>query len=184
MKTAVIVANGVEEGEVLTIVDIFRRAEVDCTLLGLDHKEIQGAHDIMLVSDQVFDEKIFDYDMVVLPGGYGCAEQMKNHAGLQNVLKQMNADKKWIGAICAAPLALDQAGVLDGKTFTCYPSVKEKIQGGTRTDEAVFVDQNLVTGQGPALAWQFAYKLLDVLGVDSEPVKKRMVYRNAFGEEE
>ncbi len=184
MKTAVIFAPGCEEGEALTIVDIFRRAEIRCDMIGLDEKEITGAHDITMLCDEVISEELKDYDMVILPGGYGGAEAMKNHALLQSVLKEMNKNGKYIAAICAAPIALDEAGVLEGKRFTCYPTTAAKIHTGIHTDDKVCVDGNLITSQGPATAWAFAYKLVDVLGGDSLTVKKRMVYFNAFDVQE
>jgi len=179
-KTAVIFAPGCEEGEALTIVDIMRRAELPCDMVGLESLEVTGAHGMTMLCDKVMDETVKNYDMVVLPGGYGGADAMRDNETFQSVLKQMHAEGKYIAAICAAPVALDKAGLLEGKQFTCYPSTAEKISSGTYLDQKVVVDGNIVTGQGPAIAWAFAYKLVDVLGGDSLTVKKRMVYFNAF----
>ena len=183
-KVAVMIAPGCEEGEALTIVDIMRRAEIECDMVSLEGKEVTGAHDITMMCDVSMKESDMNYDMVVLPGGYGGASAMKDNDDFQKTLKDMNKESKWIAAICAAPIALDRAGVLDGKTFTCYPTTAEKISSGTFVDEKVVVDGNLVTSQGPATAWAFAYKCVDVLGGDSLTVKKRMVYFNAFDAKE
>ncbi len=183
MKTAVIFANGVEEGEALTIVDIFRRAEVDCQMVGLDRIEIVGSHGFTMVCDSVLDETGMDYDMIILPGGYGGVDVMCHHSLLLEVLRKMDHDGKYIAAICAAPLVLDHAGILRNRNFTCYPSVLKKIYNGSYSNLTVCADENLITGMGPALVWKFAYELLDVLGIDSDSVKKRMVYQNAFEEE-
>ena len=179
-KAAVIFAPGCEEGESLTIVDIFRRAEIECDMVGLEDIEVTGGHHITMLCDKVMDDSLEDYDMVVLPGGYGGADAMRNNDAFQAHLKNMHAKNKYIAAICAAPIALDRAGVLEGRNFTCYPSTAEKIHSGNWIDETVVVDGNLITSQGPATAWAFSYKLVDVLGGDSLAVKKRMVYFNAF----
>ncbi len=87
----------------------------------------------------------------------------------------------WICAICAAPEALGRAGLLEGKRFTCYPGVKDQIENpGTWVDAPVVQDGNIITGQGPAFAYAFAYALVDVLGYDALTVQNRMIYFNAF----
>lgn len=182
VKTGVILADGSEEGEALTIVDIFRRAEIPCEMIGLQNKEITGAHGIQVLCDRFLSEDE-DLDLIVLPGGYDGATAMAESPVLQNVLKKMNAENRRIAAICAGPLALDAAGVLDGKTFTCYPSTAAKIHHGTFKDEIVVTDGRLVTSQGPGTAWAFAYRLVEELGCDSSAVKKRMTYDRAFREE-
>ena len=180
MKAAVIIAPGCEEGEALTIVDIFRRAEITCDMIGLEAQDITGAHQITMRCDHVLDENLKDYDMVILPGGYEGTDAMAASESLRTSLQEMNRAGKYIAALCAAPEVLDQAGLLEGKTFTCYPTVADQIRSGNRTDDVTVQDGNIITGKGPALAWAFAYKLVDVLGGDSETVKKRMVYYNAF----
>lgn len=179
-KAAVIFANGCEEGEALTIVDIFRRAELTCDMVGLDSLEITGGHDITMRTDKILSEDLKEYDMVVLPGGYGGADAMAHSELLLNCLREMNEAGKFVTAICAAPIVLEAAGILEGRTFTCYPSTAMKISHGTRKDDKVVIDGNLITSQGPATAYAFAYKLVDALGSDSLTVKKRMAYFNAF----
>ena len=179
-RAAVIFAPGCEEGEALTIVDIFRRAELTCDMVGLLGPEVTGGHEITMRMDAVMDEHLTDYDMVILPGGYGGAEAMGNSAELCQYLRAMDAAGKQIAAICAAPTVLDRCGLLEGRRFTCYPTTAARIASGTWVDEKIVVDGNLTTSQGPATAYAFAYKLVDRLGGDSLTVKKRMVYFNAF----
>lgn len=183
-KTAVIFANGCEEGEALTIVDILRRAERTCEMVGLDSDEITGGHDVTMKTDRVLDEDVADYDMIVLPGGYEGVDNMLASPLLKNILRKMNESGKWIAAMCAAPQVLDCAGLLEGRTFTCYPGTAEKIHSGTRTEDVVVKDGNLITSQGPATAYAFGYALADALGADSLTVKKRMAYFNAFDVQE
>lgn len=178
-NASVILADGCEEGEALTIVDILRRAEVECTMYGLDHTDIKGAHGIEIRCDKVLDET-FDSGIIILPGGYEGVDNMKASVLLKDILKKRNEEGKLIAAICAAPAVLDEAGILAGKTYAGYPGVCDHLSEGTYTDEKMYVDGNLITAKGPAMAWAFAYKIADVLGADSLTVKKRMVYFNAF----
>ena len=180
-KVAVITAQGCEEGETLTIVDILRRAEIPCEMVGLGAQEIAGTHHIAMRCDTVFDGTLDEYDMVVLPGGYGGSDAMRDNEELVTALRMADDRGAWICAICAAPEALGRAGLLEGKRFTCYPGVKDQIENpGTWVDAPVVQDGNIITGQGPAFAYAFAYALVDVLGYDALTVQNRMIYFNAF----
>lgn len=178
-KVAVIVAPGFEEGETLTIVDILRRANIHCDMVGFD-KVVEGGHAISVQCDTLFNSQVIDYDMIVLPGGYGGASYMRDSDKLIAVLQKMNEQGKWICAMCAAPIVLEKAGLLDHKNFTAYQGYDQKIKQGHYLEDKVVIDGNIVTSRGPATAYAFAYKLVDVLGGDSLAVKKRMIYFNAF----
>ncbi|MDO4404652.1 MAG: DJ-1/PfpI family protein [Atopobiaceae bacterium] len=183
-KVAVIAAQGCEEGETLTIVDIFRRAEIPCDMLGLDGLEISGTHHIAFCCDAEFDGSFDAYDMVILPGGYSGTDAMLASNKLIEALKVAAAAGKLVCAICAAPQVLGRAGLLKGRRYTCYPGVVDKVENaGEWIDAPVVRDGNIITGQGPAFAYAFAYDLVDVLGVDAEVVKNRMIYYNAFAVE-
>ncbi len=184
-RIAVIAAPGCEEGETLTIADVFRRAELSCDLVGLGALDITGGHKTVFRCDAVLDDTLADtYDMVILPGGYGGVDAMVDSELLLGQVASMLEAGKWVAAICAAPLALDKAGLLEGRTFTCYPGQRAAIKAGTWVNEVVVVDGKLVTSQGPATAWAFSYKLVELMGGDAEAVRQRMVYRNAFDEPE
>lgn len=127
-------------------------------------------------------EDLKDYNMVVLPGGYGGADAMGNSEELLRLLRQMDSQRKYIAAICAAALVLDKAGLLGSRNFTCYPTTALKIHSGNRLDDKIVIDGNLVTSQGPATAYAFAYKLTELMGGDALAVQNRMVYFNAFEE--
>ena len=180
-KVALITAPGCEEGETLTIVDMLRRAEIDCDMVGLGAQEIAGTHHIAMRCDTVFDGSLDAYDMVVLPGGYGGSDAMRDSDELIAALRAAGERGAWICAICAAPEALGRAGLLEGKRFTCYPGVKDQIENpGTWVDAPVVHEGKLITGQGPAFAYAFAFALVDALGGDSQTVKNRTIYYNVF----
>ncbi len=179
-KAAIILTDGCEEGEALTIVDIFRRASIICDMVGLTVNKITGAHNIKIRADRILDETLSEYDMVILPGGYAGVALMSNNQTLISVLKKMNDQNKYIGAICAAPVILEKAGLLAGRNYTCYPTTFEKIKEGKWVDDKVVVSGNIITSQGPATAYAFAYTLISLLGENPEKLKERMLYYSAF----
>ena len=126
----------------------------------------------------MFSETLEGYDMVVLPGGYGGAAAMRDHDGLQAALREMDAQGKLIAAICAAPIALDRAGLLAGKRYTCYPTTAAQIEaeGATWVDEIVVHEGNLILSQGPGTTLHFAYDLVDTLGGDGDKLREAMLY--------
>ena len=182
-KVAVILANGFEEIEALTVVDVLRRANISCDMVGLE-EQVTGSHDIQVTADCVFDGDLSDYDLLVLPGGMpGSANLRDNHA-LISEIQAFNQEGKKISAICAAPIALHQAGVLKDKHFTCYDGVQKQITDGIYQKETVVVDGNLTTSRGPSTALAFAYELVDQLGGDAESLRVGMLYQDVFGNQE
>lgn len=182
-KAAVIIAPGFEEGEALTIIDIIRRAGIVCDSVGLTELVVTGAHDITMKCDKVLSMEICGCDMIVLPGGIPGATNLRDSDLLMEVLKKMNRVGKYVCAMCAAPIALERAGVLDGKRFTAYVGYDQKINTGTFLEDEVVIDGNVVTSRGPATAYGFAYKLAGLLGGDAEAVQKRMLFDHAFKKE-
>lgn len=182
-KAAVIIAPGFEEGEALTIIDIIRRAGFVCDSIGLTKSVVTGAHDITVACDRILSTEICSYDMIILPGGIPGATNLRDSDLLMDIIKSMNANGKYICAMCAAPIALERAGVLDGKRFTAYVGYDEKIQAGTFSEDEVVTDGNVVTSRGPATAYAFAYELVKLLGGDAQAVKQRMLYDHGFQKE-
>ena len=183
-KVAVVLAEGFEEGEALTIVDILRRAHIECHMISTGGEMVRGSHDIVLKADTIIHDDVKEYDMIVLPGGLPGATNLRDDDRVIKLLQEMNHAGKFICAMCAAPIVLEKAGLLEDKNFTAYKGYDQKIETtGTFKEDIVVVDGNLVTSRGPATAYAFAYKLVDELGGDSLAVKNRMVYFNAFDAE-
>lgn len=182
-KASVIIAPGFEEGEALTIIDIIRRAGIPCDSVGLTEPVVTGAHDITMKCDTVLSMDTCDSDMVVLPGGIPGATNLRDSDLLMEVIRKMNSEGKYVCAMCAAPIALERAEVLEGKKFTAYVGYDEKIKAGTFLEDEVVTDGNVVTSRGPATAYAFAYELAGLLGGDVEAVQKRMLYDHAFKKE-
>lgn len=182
-KVAVILANGFEEIEALTVVDVLRRANISCDMVGFE-EQVTGSHDIQVTADRVFDGDLSDYDLLVLPGGMPGSANLRDNQALISEIQAFNQEGKKISAICAAPIALHQAGVLKDKHFTCYDGVQEQITDGIYRKETVVVDGNLTTSRGPSTALAFAYELVDQLGGDAESLRVGMLYRDVFGNQE
>ena len=184
MKSAsVILAPGFEEGEALTIVDILRRAQLRCDLVGFS-QQVEGAHHITVQCDHTLDSGLSEYDMVILPGGLPGAFNLRDNPKLIEELQQQAAKGSYICAICAAPIVLNRAGLLQSRHYTAYPGYEEKISDGIYLDKSVVIDGKIVTSRAPATAYAFAYQLAELLGGDAEAVKQRMVYDHAFEEKE
>ncbi len=162
MKALVPIANGCEEMEAVIIIDTLRRAEWDVTVAGLTAGTIEASRGVKLVPDTTWDHiHPDDYDVLLLPGGFGGTQALCEHRGVQQAIRDFNEKKKWVGSICAAALALNEAGILEGRRFTCYPGVEEKLPENVQpVDETVVVDGHLITSQGPGTAFEFALKVI------------------------
>ena len=143
-------------------------------------EQVTGSHDIQVKADRVFDGDLSDYDLVVLPGGMPGSANLRDNQALISEIQAFNQEGKKISAICAAPIALHQAGVLKDKCFTCYDGVQENITDGTYQKQTVVVDGNLTTSRGPSTALAFAYELVEQLGGDAESLRVGMLYRDVF----
>lgn len=159
-------AKGFEEIEAVSLIDVLRRAHIEVLVASLDHEAlVQGANGIVIEADVEIKNVYCDIlDMIVLPGGWDGTYALADDENVQRILKEMNKHDKNIGAICAAPFALDKAGVLKN-SFTCYPSVEEKInhKGYVGVDNMVVEDENIMTSRGPATAICFALEIVKKL---------------------
>lgn len=166
-KIIVPISNGFEEIEAISIIDICRRAEIQVVIAALEELETIGAHNIKIIADCKIEEvKAQEFDMIVLPGGLPNAFTLAENEYVQALLKQMKNENKFIGAICAAPYALNKAEVLN-KNYTCYPSFEQKIRlDGYHNNEAVVIDDKVITSRGPATATKFALELVKILKGD------------------
>ena len=161
---AVILAPGAEEMETVITVDILRRAGIETDLIGLDDGPIKCSRAVRILPDMAWGDADFDkYDLLVLPGGLAGAERLRDDRRVLEILQSFADRQCLIGAICAAPLVLEAARLIDGRRFTCHPSVSGRIDVGERVDERVVVDGNIVTSQGPGTALEFALRLVEVL---------------------
>lgn len=167
MKRVLIpLAPGFEDLEATTMVDLLRRAGLHVVTAGLQPGLVQGARGMRVQPDADLDQVLGEaFDMIALPGGLPGAEHLKNDARVQSLLRRHAETGKWTAAICAAPMALAEAGILAGKKATSYPGVLERmaLPGVTCLADPVVVDGRVVTSRGPGTAMDFALSLIELL---------------------
>lgn len=163
-KILVPIANGFEEIEAISIIDICRRAGIEVVTAGVENKILIGAHNIKIEMDSLITEiSSNDFDMIVLPGGLPNAFTLAEDKDVQRLLKEFKEKNKKLAAICAAPYALHTAGVLE-ENYTCYPSFEKKIKdNGYQSNKNVVTDKNIITSRGPATAMEFALEIVKTL---------------------
>lgn len=165
-KVLVPLAQGCEELEAITIIDLLRRADIEVITAGLDEKPIRASRDVVLMPDTTLDEALKEeYDMVVLPGGGGGSDILEQDARIRELLIKMANSEKYTAAICAAPKVLASAGLLDNKQATSYPGVIDKmdIPGMQYKEDAVVQDGKIITSRGPGTAMDFSLTLIETL---------------------
>lgn len=179
-KVYVFLADGFEEIEGLTVVDILRRAGVDTeTVSIMEKKQVKGSHGIPVEADLLFEEAAPEKaDMVVLPGGMPGTLHLKAHEGLAEVLRSFDREKKYIAAICAAPTVLSGLGILKERKACAYPTFEDQLECGQVLQVPYVTDGHVTTGRGMGAAIPFALQLTSILcGKEkSEEVRKGIVY--------
>ena len=159
-------AEGFEEIEAVTVVDLLRRAGIEVHTAALGRREVTGSHGITVVADIGLDDAVAaDYEMIVLPGGMPGADHLKKDARVVALLQQFASSGRYTAAICAAPGVLAHAGLLEGRAATSYPGfLKPDSAPGIRLrEDAVVIDGKVVTSRGPGTAVPFALSLIELL---------------------
>lgn len=185
-KTILLSTNGFEEIEALTVVDVLRRAGVVCELCSVINTEyLTGSHNITVKADcKLSDlgtpaELAKAYDAVILPGGMPGSENLKNNDEVISILQVFAAAGKITAAICAAPIALERAGLLTGKKCTVYPGCLPMSATYSLTEDAVVCDGNVITGKAPGAALDFSYALVKALaGEEASLTQQKGMYYN------
>ena len=166
MKTIfVFLADGFEEIEAITPIDVLRRAGLNVqTVSVMDKQTVSGAHGIPMVADKMFADIHFeDAEMLLLPGGLPGATNLDAHQGLSNMIMAFASEEKPLSAICAAPSVLGVNGLLRGKQATCYPGFEDKLLDAQVTKEGVVTDGKIITSKGMGTAIDFAAAIIAVL---------------------
>jgi DJ-1 family protein len=164
-KTLVLIANGSEEMEAVIIIDVLRRAGWPVAVAAVGSCDtITASRGVRILADTLFDVTCaMSHDLLVLPGGKDGTDAFCRNPDVQHILQVFDAGNKPIAAICAAPLALEAAGILRDRCYTCYPGVEAQIQGGQHMRDTVVIDGNLITSQGPGTSFAFALALVELL---------------------
>jgi 4-methyl-5(b-hydroxyethyl)-thiazole monophosphate biosynthesis len=163
-KIAVFFAEGYEEIEALTVVDICRRCRLSVDMVSVTGEYmVTGSHSIPVKTDKLYENVSFDeYDMLVLPGGLKGTQGLEAHKGLMDKIDEFYKAGKYIAAICAAPSIFGHRGILKGKTACCYPSFESHLEGAKVTKGPVEISGNVVTGRGMGTAIPFALAIAGI----------------------
>ncbi|RIJ50558.1 DJ-1/PfpI family protein [Maribellus luteus] len=160
---AVHLAEGFEEIEAISIIDVLRRANLKVTVVSVTGDlVVTGAHQIQVTADKLFEDVDYsEIEMLVLPGGMPGSANLKAHSGLREQILNFNDNGKPLGAICAAPMVFGNLGLLNNKKATCYPGFEEELHGAVITGNDVEQAGNIITGKGAGVAIKFALKIVE-----------------------
>lgn len=160
----VFLAEGFEEIEALTPVDMLRRCGLEVVTVGVDGKIIKGAHDIPVTADVLSSEIDFDgVEMIILPGGMPGTLNLEKSDVVQKAIDYCVKNDKYIATICAAPSILGHRGLLEGRKACCYSGFEEQLNGAEVSENAVCVDGKFITSRGAGTAMDFALELVKIL---------------------
>ena len=177
---AVLLADGFEEIEALTPVDVLRRAGLDVKTVGINAKTVTGAHKIPVVCDILTSEVVLDdVSLVIFPGGMPGAVNLDASPFTDVIIDAAIKNGGRIAAICAAPLILGRRGLLKGKSATCYPGFEAELKGAAVCNAGVVTDGNITTARGMGVALDFSLELVSLILGE----KKKNEIREAVKEE-
>lgn len=164
MSVIVPLADGFEEIEAVTVIDVLRRAGIGVTSVFLRKNPVIGSHAIAVTADKSIDDiQLSEFDCIVLPGGMPGSSNLKEDARVIGIIREFAGSGKITAALCAAPLVLGHAGVLAGKRATCFPGFEDQMTGAIAVADPVVRDGRVITGKGPGCAIPFALELVAVL---------------------
>lgn len=164
-------AQGVEELEAVTVIDLLRRAGINVVTAGLDDQPVRASRGVVLIPDVTLDQALLqDFDMVVLPGGGPGSDNLDQDDRIRQLLRLMAERERFTAAICAAPKVLANAGLLAGRRATGYPGILEAmgLRGVDLESQPVVRDGKIITSRGPGTAMDFALELIAVLEGDAK----------------
>ncbi|MBR1631096.1 MAG: DJ-1/PfpI family protein [Paludibacteraceae bacterium] len=160
----VFLADGFEEVEALTPIDLMRRAEIEVrTVSIMNRREVVGAHQVPVVADELYGQSDYDgAELLLLPGGMPGTTNLGQHEPLCQILRSHNAKGGLLAAICAAPSVLGRLGLLEGKQATCYPGFEDAL-GNSHVDDYVVCSDNVITARGAGVSVDFAHAIISRL---------------------
>lgn len=181
-QALIFLAPGYEEVEMLTVVDLLRRAQITVDMVSItDSLEVMGVHDIAIKADCLFDNADFDNaEMIILPGGIPGTPNLLACTPLTDKIKEFAAKGKYLSAVCAAPTIYASLGLLDNKKATCYPDMSAKLTGANYVEDEVAVDGIFITSRGLGTSIPFAAAIIERLKDKkvADTVLDRIIYRS------
>jgi protein deglycase len=172
-KIVMLLAAGFEETEAIATADVLARLGFELCLVGVGNENITGAHGITLKTDRLITEiELDDFDALVLPGGMPGSINLRDCDMVIDLVHNAEVSGKVVAAICAAPMVLAQAGILEGKRATCYPGFEEHLGAAVCTGARCEQDGNIITAKGVGVSFEFGAKIALALGIDKEEIEQ------------
>jgi len=170
-------ADGFEEIEALTCVDILRRANIEILTVSISEKNVKGAHGINVEADMLISD-CGQAQMLILPGGGVGTDNLKASKPLADFIRTAHENGVYLAAICAAPTVFGGLGILSGKNAVCYPGLEDGLIGATVSSERVCVDGKIITSKGPGTTSEFALTLVEILKdkASADALRKGMLW--------
>lgn len=163
-KVLIPLADGFEETEAVAVIDILRRAGCEVVAASINAAMVKSAHGVRIMADALWHEVTHEsFDVLVLPGGGAGTKALCADEGVLKTIRLFDKNRKIIGAICAAPLALQAAGVLKNRKVTAYPDVLEQLTMPETSESPVVIDGNIITSRGPGTVFAFALALVNAV---------------------
>lgn len=179
-KIALFLAQGFEEVEAITPIDLLRRANIQVDVVGITGKTVTGARGINVVTDKSIDEIDSNYDGLIIPGGMPGSSNVAANPKAMSLIQDYAKNNKLVAAICAAPaVVLEKAGVLKNKKVVCYPGLEKNFKDGIFEDKKVIIDENIITSKGVGTAIEFALSIITYLTDPdvSDDIAKAILYQ-------
>lgn len=179
-KVLVPLADGFEEIETVTVVDVLRRAGIEVITAGLHDGPLEGSRKVRLIPDMTLEHALQqDFDALVLVGGQPGVNNLRADARVLSLVCRMNQAEKVLGAVCAAPLIMRDAGITDGLNLTSHPGVEKDLSGCVYSEERVVIDKHRVTSRGPGTSMEFALAIVELLisHEKAEELRRAMLVR-------
>lgn len=183
-ESLIFLATGYEDVEMLTVVDMLRRANIEINMVSITGKlEVTSSHNVIIKANKLFkDTDIDSADMLILPGGLLGTQNLLAYKPLTDKLIEFNNSGKFLAAVCAAPSILGELGILKGKNATCYPGFEEKLTGAKYQKKPVIRDGNIITSRGMGTCIDFAGEIITTLdsAKKAEEVKAQIIYNDTY----
>ena len=178
MRVAALLAQGFEETEAITVIDILKRAQIEVDLVSIKDEVVESSHGIKLIADKLFVD-MNDYDALFLPGGQPGTNNLKADSRVIALIQDYVSQNKLVTAICAAPLVLEEAGVLNQKAITSYPmgDPKNIFPDAHYSEELVVKDGKILTSRGVGTALNLGFAFVEALGIDSSSLQKSTLFQ-------
>ncbi|MGL4991435.1 MAG: DJ-1 family glyoxalase III [Sarcina sp.] len=167
-KVLIMLAEGFETIEALSVKDVCSRAGIECHLCGITESIVKSAQGIKVCTDIMIHDQVKDYDAIVIPGGMPGARNLRENEDVLELIRYYYEENRLVASICAGPTVLAKAKIIDGKNVTSYPGYDIELGNVFYKDEVVVIDENIITSRGPATALEFSYAIISYLGYENK----------------